>query len=270
MITQQNIAGLEVYACHPAKDAGKPPLLCVHGAFAGGWMWTETFLPALAAAGHPCYALSLRGHGGSHGHEHIHWHSISDYVDDVRTVIEGLGIDPVLIGHSMGGFVVQKYLERYPVPAAALLCSVPPQGLIAAQFHLMFQKPELFLEINRIMSGQGTDTRTLREALFAGEADEAMLTQWLTQMQTESQRALWDMSMFNLPNVYRMHRPPLLIVGAEKDMLVPAFLVQSCAQTYGEHAHIFRNMGHAITHEAGWQDVVALITDWLAAQLPAA
>ena len=89
-------------------------------------------------------------------------------------------------------------------------------------------------------------------------------------MQTESQRALWDMSMFNLPNVNRMHRPPLLIVGAEKDMLVPAFLVQSCAQTYGEHAHIFRNMGHAITHEAGWRDVVALMTDWLAVQLPAA
>lgn len=263
MITTQNIAGLEVYSCLPTEDTGKTPLLFVHGAFAGGWMWTETFMPALAAAGHPCHALSLRGHGGSAGHDHINWHSISDYVDDMRTVIDTLAIDPVLIGHSMGGFVVQKYLERFPAPAAALLCSVPPQGLIAAQFHLMFQKPELFLEINRIMSGEGTDTATLRAALFAGDAEEAMLSGWLTQMQTESQRALWDMSMFNLPNVYRMHRSPLLVVGAEKDMLVPAFLVQSCAQTYGVQAHIFRNMGHAVTHDAGWEHVVELLHNWI-------
>src|SRR5690349_24594776 len=47
------------------------------------------------------------------------------------------------------------------------LCSVPPQGLIASQFHLMFQKPHLFSEINRVMAGDHTDTSTLREALFA-------------------------------------------------------------------------------------------------------
>ena len=207
--------------------------------------------------------MSLRGHGGSAGHDHINWHSISDYVDDMRTVIDTLAIDPVLIGHSMGGFVVQKYLERFPAPAAALLCSVPPQGLIAAQFHLMFQKPELFLEINRIMSGEGTDTATLRAALFAGDAEEAMLSGWLTQMQTESQRALWDMSMFNLPNVYRMHRSPLLVVGAEKDMLVPAFLVQSCAQTYGVF-HLGKLIGvHLAGRILNWAPGEASIIGWL-------
>ena len=37
------------------------------------------------------------------------------------------------------------------------------------------QKPQLFLELNRIMGGDYTDTETLREALFAGDVDEAML-----------------------------------------------------------------------------------------------
>ncbi len=263
MLKTQIIAGLEVYSCLPSRKTGKPALLFVHGAFAGGWMWSETFMPFLAEAGYPCYALSLRGHGGSEGHDHIDWHSIADYVDDVKKVVDWLGEPPILIGHSMGGFVVQKYLEHRPAPAVALICSVPPQGLIASQFHLLLSKPHLFLELNRILSGEYTDTATLREALFAGEVDEGMLAAWLTRMQNESHRALLDMTMHNLHNLFAMHSPLMLNLGAEEDVLVPAFLVQTTASTYGLHAHIFRHMGHAVTHEKEWPLVAATLRDWL-------
>jgi pimeloyl-ACP methyl ester carboxylesterase len=243
MLKTQIVEGLEVFSCLPSRKTAKPALLFVHGAFAGGWMWTETFMPFLAKAGYPCYALSLRGHAGSEGGEHINWHSVG--------------------GHSMGGFIVQKYLEHREAPAVALICSVPPQGLIASQFHLMFNKPQLFQEINQIMDGKYTDTGTLREALFAGEVDEIMLAAWLSRMQPESHRALWDMSMFSLPNLYAMHRPPMLILGAEDDVLVPAFLVQTTGHTYGEPVHIFRDMGHAVTHEKEWPLVAATLRDWL-------
>ena len=53
MIKTQIVEGLEVYSCLPTKKTKKLPVLFVHGAFAGGWMWTETFMPFLAAAGHP-------------------------------------------------------------------------------------------------------------------------------------------------------------------------------------------------------------------------
>lgn len=268
MIQHHTIEGLELLSCPPQRHSSRPPLLFIHGAFAGAWMWSETFMPFFAAAGYACHALSLRGHGGSHGGEHIDWHSIADYVDDVATAVAWLDETPVLIGHSMGGFVVQKFLERHDAPGAALLCSVPPQGLIASQFHLLMQKPQLFAELNRILAGHYTDTATLREALFAGEVDEAMLETWLGKMQSESQRALWDMSMFNLPNLLAMHRPPMLILGAEHDVLVPAFLVQSTAHTYSLPCHIFRGMGHAVTHEKEWPLVAATVRDWLATLKP--
>lgn len=264
MIKTQKINGIEVFSCHPAQQTSRPPLLFVHGAFAGGWMWTDTFMPYLAQAGYPCHALSLRGHGGSDGHEHIDWLSIADYVDDVVAVIDWLGDAPVLIGHSMGGFVVQKYLERHTVPGVALLCSVPPQGLIAAQFHMLFQKPHLFMDLNSIMGGDHADSQTLREALFAGEVDETMLAVWMGRMQSESHRALWDMSMFSLPNLHAMNRPPMLILGAEHDVLVPAFLVQATGQSYGLPVHIFRDMGHAVTHEKEWRLVAAKLEEWFA------
>ena len=263
MVKNELVQGLEVYSCLPRRASRKPPLLFVHGAFAGAWMWTDTFLPFFAKAGYAAHAVSLRGHGNSHGREQIDWHSINDYVEDVAILAEHLGGMPVLIGHSMGGFVVQKYLEHAPAAGAALLCSVPPQGLVAAQFHLFLRRPQLFAEINRIMGGQGTDPAILRDALFHGEVEPALLDAWLSHMQSESHRAIWDMSMFNLPSLHRMHRPPMCVMGAEHDLLVPAFLVQSTAQTYGETAEIFRNMGHALTHEHDWPLVAAALLGWL-------
>ncbi|HRH13666.1 MAG TPA: alpha/beta fold hydrolase [Azonexus sp.] len=267
MTRTEKISGIELFSCLPTEKTDRPPLLFIHGAFAGGWMWTDTFMPFLAKAGFPCYALSLRGHAGSDGRERLDWHSIADYVDDLTTVVDWLEKEPVLIGHSMGGFIVQKYLERHTAPAAVLLCSVPPQGLVAAQFHLLFRKPHLFMDLNSVMGGDHSDTGTLREALFAGEVDEAMLEIWLRSMQAESHQALWDMSMFNLPNLHGMNRPPMLILGAEHDVLVPAFLVQSTGQSYGLPVHIFRNMGHAVTHEKEWPLVAGMIGHWLDDQI---
>jgi len=264
MIKTHHLDGLEIFACEPTrKNRKKTPILFIHGAFSGAWMWTETFMPFLAKAGYASYAVSLRGHGGSAGHEHMDWHSIADYVDDVGKVVDWLGQDAFLVGHSMGGFVVQKYLERRAAPGVALVCSVPPQGLIAAQFHLMLQRPEVFLEINRIMEGNYADTQVVRDALFAGEVTEELLQTWLSRMQAESHRAIWDMSMFNLPNLMLMRHPPMLVLGAEQDLLVPAFLVQTTAQTYGVAHHIFRNMGHAVTHEKEWPLVAATLQHWL-------
>jgi pimeloyl-ACP methyl ester carboxylesterase len=52
--------------------------------------------------------------------------SLADYVDDVKSVVRSLPSTPVLIGHSMGRFVVQKYLEANDAPAAVLIVSAPP------------------------------------------------------------------------------------------------------------------------------------------------
>ncbi len=262
----RKVKQLEVLSCEPKQRRFETPLLFVHGAFAGAWVWDEHFLPYFAAQGYSAHAISLRGHGGSEGHERIDWYSIHDYVDDVTEVIRDLGAAPVLVGHSMGGFVVQKYLERHQVPAAVLMCSVPPQGLVAAQFSLLFEKPGLMLEINRLLGGGEVALNVLREALFAQPVSDETLRRYYRMMQPESQRAIWDMSVFSLPNLRAMHRPPLLVLGAEKDVLIPAFLVQSTAQTYEVPDRIFRGMGHGVMLEQEWEHVAETLRDWMAAQ----
>jgi len=84
--------------------------LFVHGAWYADRCWAEHFLPCFAARGYVTHALGVRGHGGSDGRERLPWTSIADYVADVEQIVAQLGRTLVLVGHSMGGFVLQHYL----------------------------------------------------------------------------------------------------------------------------------------------------------------
>ncbi len=173
---------------------------------------------------------------------------------------------PVLIGHSMGGFVVQKYLEKRLVPAAVLLSSVPPQGLMSSMFGLMFQKPGMLTDLNNLMTGGRVAVETLREALFAQPVDAEDLQRFFRYAQPESHRAIWDMTLFNLPHPSRVTRSPLLVLGAERDHLIPPSLVQMTAMTYGVEAEIFPDLGHGSMLERDWLLVAERIRDWLEEQ----
>jgi pimeloyl-ACP methyl ester carboxylesterase len=255
--------GLEVLACAPHGPARATPLLFVHGAFTAAWCWEERFLSFFASAGYASYAVSLSGHGGSPGRDHLDSFSIADYVADVAHVAARLPGPPVLIGHSMGGFVVQKYLERHEAPGAVLLCSVPPQGLMASAFGLMFARPKLMKELNRMMGGGRVAFETLREALFAQPVAVDDLKRYHRLSQPESYRAIWDMTLFDLPRPSRLATAPLYVLGAELDHLVPASLVEMTARSYGVEAEIFPGMGHGLMLERDWQKPARRILEWL-------
>ncbi len=254
---------LEVLSRLPQGKARPTPLLFVHGAYTGAWCWAEHYLPWFAAQGYAAHAVSLSGHGGSRGREHLDSLSIADYVDDVAEVAAALPAPPVLIGHSMGGFVIQKYLEAHDAPGAVMLCAVPPQGLMSSAFGLMFSKPGLLRELNRLMTGARVALESLREALFAQPVSADDLQRYYRMAQPESHRAIWDMALFGLPSPGRLRRVPLLVLGAGVDHLVPPALVEMTARTYGVDAEIFPGMGHGIMLERDWQVPARRILNWL-------
>lgn len=220
-------------------------------------------MPFFASAGYTCHALSFRGHGRSAGRDTLDRWGIADYVDDVIGVVDSLGERPVLVGHSMGGFVALKYLERFTVPATVLLSSVPPQGLWAPAIGLAFAKPGLMTELNRLLSGGRASPEALRDALFAQPVSTDRLWTYYRRMQPESHRAIWDMMLFNLPQPYRANKTSLLVLGAQHDHLIPPTQVELTAQCYGVPAEIFDGLGHGLMLEREWKRVAEHIRDWL-------
>lgn len=130
---------LELLASLPQHPTSQQPLLFVHGAH-GSASCFKALLPLVSRAGYPCYALSLRGHGKSWQPNAFAFHvltGISAYVADVEASLEYLAIQhpdasPVLVGHSMGGGVLQRALMRRETIAAQQTQRAPrrPAGLI--------------------------------------------------------------------------------------------------------------------------------------------
>lgn len=254
---------LEIISHLPQRFKHPTPLLFIHGAFTAAWCWDEHFLPFFAEAGYAAHALSLSGHGASSGRDRLDTLSIDDYVNDIAIAVAGLPAPPVLIGHSMGGFVVQKYLEKHTAPAAVLMCSVPPQGLLSAAVGLLFSRPGVMKDLNTMLSGGQVALDSLRDALFAQPVSVDQLEQFYRKAQPESHRALWDMSLFCLPQTALVRRTPLLVQGTELDHLIAASLVEMTARTYGVEAQIFPGMGHGLMLEHDWEKPAKSLLDWL-------
>jgi len=86
-----------------------PPLLFVHGAYTGSWMWSK-YLPHFVEHGWTCYAMNLRSHFRSRVMDMTQI-SVEDYLDDIREVLSLLDEPPILVGFSMGGILSQKIAE---------------------------------------------------------------------------------------------------------------------------------------------------------------
>ena len=172
------------------------PLLFVHGAFHGGWCWDVNFLDFFAECGFRVLAPSLRGHGLSPVDKPLRLCSISDFVSDVSSIAHTLTPHPILVGHSMGGFIVQKYLERNDAPAAVLLASTPPRGHLRALLRSIRRHPwrsSKFALTGRPSDLSGTPSGA-RELFFGDNAPDHLVSAINARLQAESTRAmLFDM-----------------------------------------------------------------------------
>lgn len=244
------------------RDA--PPLLFVHGAFCAAWCWQRTFMPWFARQGFDCWAISLEGHGDSDGHQYLSAISIDDYVRNLSAVVKRIKRTPIMIGHSMGGFVLQQYLTSHTLPAAAFLASVPPTGLASSSLRLLTQAPGLLLNLNLYQQGSYNPAESeLRDLLLSHDAPDAT-TALLTQCcQQESQRAVMDMTLVN-PLAIRPIRPlPALVLGAAEDMLISPEDVVATAERLDVSAEILPHMGHMMMLDTRWERTAERLLQWL-------
>ena len=100
------------------ENEGLPPLLLIHGAWQGSWVWAR-LLPELAAAGLEAHVIDLPGNGW--GPQADAEASLERYVEQVLVIMAKVGNPVVLLGHSGGGITVSQVAEAAPEQVAALV-----------------------------------------------------------------------------------------------------------------------------------------------------
>lgn len=251
----------------------------VHGAFCGAWVWQEHFLDWFAARGFDCWALSLRGHGGSGHLGDLHSAGVRDYVDDVAGLLARMPRPPIVIGHSMGGMIVQRLIESFDTrnfqktPAlagAVLMASVPPGGLWGTTLHMAMNTPNILWTLAG-MQTFGTSVASaehLHRALFSPSVPLDTTQRYLTRFQTESFRVQMDMTLAAPPVATNGKAIPMLVIGASDDTFVPPWMARTTARHYDAPCHILDGMGHAMMLEPDWERAAEVLHDWLTEILP--
>ncbi|HEV7824031.1 MAG TPA: alpha/beta fold hydrolase [Mycobacteriales bacterium] len=242
---------LEVHSRVPDRPSDKPTLLFVHGLGHGAWCW-EQWLSAACDAGHPAHAVSLRGHGGSAGN--LRTARLGQYVDDVVRTAESLSGPVVLVGHSLGGLVVQKALTRYAARAAVLVAPVPAHPAVGSLLAIARQHPTDAL---RIMVG---GTLPLRPEYLFEELDPGEAYVHASRCGAESPLAQFQLLL---------HRPaprtdvPMLVLATPDDRLVPISDVRRTARRYGADLREYPGMGHDMMLDRRWREPLGAMLQWL-------
>jgi pimeloyl-ACP methyl ester carboxylesterase len=235
-------------------DPSKPPLLFVHGAWHGAWCWQEHWMPAAATEGWRTYAVGLRGHGGSEGGDELTFAPLRYFEHDVLQAITELPAPPVLVGHSMGGLVVQHVLERYrSAPAGVLVAPVPPGHGLEILTSMARHHPA---SLAKVLVGQQPDAGVF----FAADTDRATIRRTRERMGDESWLATQQLV---LPRRPRTSRAPVLVLGGGEDTVTPPSAAVRTARHYGTKARLFRGMGHDLMLEPDWRAPLEAMLTWL-------
>ncbi|WP_101949996.1 alpha/beta hydrolase [Mycobacterium sp. 3519A] len=243
------------------------PLVLVHGAWHANWCWEDNFVDFFVDRGFRVLAPSLRGHGKSALGKPLRLCSIRDYVTDVAAVVETLPSPPILVGHSIGGFVVQKYLESHEAPAAVLMASTPPRGgQLGSLFRSIRRHPWRSTKFAltaqpRHLCGSPAG---VRELFFGADVPASLVDAFATRIQPDSTRAMmFDTVVGDLVDTKKIHTQ-MLVVGGECDQVYPPRHVRRTAAAYGTQPVLFPGAGHELMLEPQWRAVAGYIETWLA------
>lgn len=131
----RNIYFDDSYAHYAQAGKDGPAVIILHGWAASLKQW-EWLLPILANAGYTAYAVDLPGHGQA---PRLSDHYVfRDYVDYLHQWMTSLEIQhPVLLGHSMGGYLSLQYTMNHPQAVRGLILADPLYG--SHQFYISHQ-----------------------------------------------------------------------------------------------------------------------------------
>jgi pimeloyl-ACP methyl ester carboxylesterase len=259
---------LEILEAHPGGGArAGPPFLFVHGAWHAAWCWADHVLPFVAARGHDAFAVSLRGHGGSPCPRGLRRTTLRDYVDDVAAAVRSVGAPPVVVGHSIGGLIVQRYLTGGgSAVAGVLLASAPPSGTLGATLRMARRDPLAHLHMNLTWSlwpAVSTPARA-KTWLLPDSFGDAESRAVHARLQDDS--FLAAMAMFFAPRVDPARvRVPMLVMGAGEDRIISVAEVRATARAYGVQAEIVPDAAHDLMLDPAWERVALRLVEWAGA-----
>ena len=249
-----------------------PHVTFIHGMYLNGQSW-QPWIERFTAAGFECSAPSWPYHGGDPRELRAKvdvWLctlTFGEVSQHLKGLIDDLPERPILVGHSIGGLLVQRLVSEGYARAGVSISSAPPPGVRSYSPHFVRAN---FPHINPLAGNKpvfmtpkrfhyafcNTLTRPSSDAIF----DRFVVPESRNvPRSTLGHAARID---FDAPHV------PLLFLTGTQDRLTPVAMVRRNAGRYNaDHGKVdyqeFDARSHYICGEPGWEEVADAAIGWL-------
>ncbi len=251
-------------------------VLAAHGAFAGKWTHRDTLIE-LAKRGIRGAALDFSGHHDSTSACGLGRTSLAHYCADVNAVYEWHiahdGYAPNLLGHSMGGIVVQLMAAdrkgNNAPPAVILFASAPPAG-ISLPFSSSFASGLSFgssslkmgwkVLVGEIIEPTEEDLHAVAKLLDFDPGDVLKVKDLVS---AESGRALHEIVFQEFHVRAADLSMPVLVVAPQDDKILEPSISEKLCEKHSASILRLPGCGHMAMFEPPWNDAVAKIASWV-------
>jgi pimeloyl-ACP methyl ester carboxylesterase len=243
-------------------------IMLVHGMFMNPRSW-QPWKEFYERRGYDCISPAWPLHEGdpgdlrsrvSPGFSSLSLNDVTQRMEQEATNHEDL----ILIGHSVGGLIVQKLINKGIGRLGVAICSMPPSGLFNAEPAAMRAMLGMTTQRKPITLDQDTFYEIYGNTMHRLDSDAA----WHRYATPGPQSILRDcMSAEGKIDTSAPHEP-LLFVAAEEDRIIPPHLCEKNANAYTDEESRtdfvqFANRGHFIQGQAHWQEVACYIDGWI-------
>lgn len=272
-------SGCATAAIHAPATAPKATpsktIVLVHGMFMGPSCWSQ-WVPLLESKGYRVLAPAWPAHEGSaaqaraaHPDPKLAALGLPEVLAHYRGVIASLDEKPILIGHSMGGLVVQILLSEGLASAAVAIDAAPPKGV--------FTLAGPFLKSNgRILRGSLDEPLDMDLERFAyvftnQQSPAVQRAAWEQHARPESRRLGRDATKAAGRVDFGARRGPLLLLGGEHDHAVPPVIGRKTFRRYHKADALteyreLEGVDHWLIGSDRWREVADLTLAWLERQ----
>jgi len=233
----------------------KETIVFVHGMCHGAWCWEEYFVPYFEQLGYTCVVFNLPGHEVAGSTKAIHF-SMNDYVRALSDVVGKLKHDPIIVGHSMGGMILQRFLAKGGrCKQAILISSVPPAGVLMPSLRVLFQNPGAF--------------KFLFQANLLGVFNKYPHLMFGSNKNTEQYTGLmcaesfWAYLQLMMPIGRVPKKIPMLVMGGSADALISVDEFKQTAERYGTSLELIEEGSHDLMLEPNSHQYATMIHHWL-------
>jgi acylglycerol lipase len=260
--------GTEIFFQNWIVDNPRGILVIAHGVGEHSGRY-ENIISELEGSRISIYALDHRGHGRSGG-KRGHIDSFMDYVYDLKLFIdlikeEHVKAPLILLGHSMGGVIANKYALTYPDDLNGIVLSSPglvPTVKIAAWKLSMANAiskylPELHQPTNLDTSMLSHDSNVIEAYENDRLVHRKVTARWFTEFMNACKECLRDASQLNLP---------ILVFHGKEDKIVNyqgSERVFHNATTRIKELYLFEGLYHETMNELEKKKVLSVVVKWI-------